>query len=76
MTKEQLNSLTEDEQAMLWHIVNEIKPSSMEGATLEFEVFTSIKPHVLTRRVKSVEPQISDVGKEVYAGLKTKLSIE
>lgn len=76
MTKEQLNSLTDDELAMLWYMVNHIQPTVITGQEVEVEVFTSIRHPFLVRRIKAVENLVSDAGKEVYSSLKTKLGIE
>lgn len=76
MTTEQLRSLTEDEQAMLWYMVNKVQPTVIADQELNFELFTSIRHPLLVHRIKSLENLVSDAGKEVYIGLKAKLGIE
>lgn len=76
MNLEQLQSLNDDEISMLWYIVNEIKPSVIDGVILEPELFPSIRHPFIVHRIKSVESKISDTGKEIYVGLKSKLNIE
>lgn len=76
MTKEQLHSLTEDEQAMLWYMVNKVEPTVIAGQELDVDLFTSIRHPLLVRRIKSLENLVSEAGKEVYIGLKTKIGIE
>lgn len=75
MTLEQLNSLNEDEVAMLWYIVNKLNTPVLPGVELEPNLFPSIRKPFLIHRIIKAEESIVDTAKPIYAELKTKLGI-
>jgi hypothetical protein len=76
MTLEQLHSLTEDETAMLWFMVNKVYKPAIVGVEMEPSIFTSIKHRWLTHRVIQLKDNIKEEHVPIYESLKNKLGIE
>jgi len=70
-----LESLTEDELAMLWFCVNKINPPILNGIELEPSVFVAIKHKKLMDRLLNCAQFIKDEHRAVYAGLVNKLKV-
>ena len=51
MTRDQLKSLSDDETAMLWGIVNIVNPPVMAGYQMDPSLFPSINRKMLMDRV-------------------------
>ena len=73
MKLEQLRSLTEDETAMLWGIVNLATPPVIAGYQMDPELFTSIKDEKLKQRVNQFDKYVKPEYSELYNSLKAKL---
>lgn len=73
MKLEHLESLTEDELAMLWFCINKINPPVLSGVELEPSLFTSIKHKKLMDRVLQCAQYIKEEHKSIYVGLINKL---
>ena len=73
MTIEQLKSLTEDETAMLWGIVNMGVPPVIQGVQMEPSLFVSIKDHKLKDRVLQFDKYVKPEYSSLYQSLKAKL---
>ena len=73
MTLEQLHSLTEDEVAMLWGIVNMGNPPVIAGYQMEPVLFPSIKDHKLRERVNQFDKYVKPEYIGIYTSLRSKL---
>ena len=73
MRLEQLYSLTEDETAMLWGIVNLSTPPVISAYQMEVELFTAIKDEKLKQRVNQFDKYVKPEYIELYNSLKAKL---
>jgi hypothetical protein len=73
MRLEQLYSLTEDETAMLWGIVNLATPPVINAYQMEVELFTAIKDEKLKQRVNQFDKYVKPEYIELYNSLKAKL---
>lgn len=73
MTLNQLHSLTEDEVAMLWGVVNMGNPPVLTGQQMEPELFPFIKDHKLKERVIQFDKYVKPEYIELYNSLKSKL---
>ena len=73
MTLEQLHSLTEDEVAMLWGMINIGTPPVISGQQLEPHLFPFIKNHKLRDRIIQFDKYIKPEYSGVYNSLKSKL---
>ena len=73
MRLEQLYSLTEDETAMLWGIVNLATPPVISAYQMEVELFTAIKDEKLKQRVNQFDKYVKPEYSELYNSLKAKL---
>lgn len=73
MTLEQLHSLSEDEVAMLWGIINMGNPPVLAGQELESSLFPFIKDHKLKDRVIQFDKYVKPEYIELYNSLKSKL---
>ena len=73
MRLEQLRSLTEDETAMLWGIVNLGVPPVIAGYHMDPELFPSIKDEKLKQRVNQFDKYVKPEYIEIYNSLKLKL---
>ena len=75
MTLEQLNSLDDDEMAILWFAVNKTTPPVLAGFELEPSVFCAIKPQAILNRVEQIEMAIKEEHKLIYNSLRQKLNM-
>lgn len=75
MRLEELNSLNDDELAMLWYAVNKVNPPVLAGVELEPSVFFSIKPQAIHQRIDQLEPAVKDEHRAVYDSLRQKLNM-
>jgi hypothetical protein len=75
MKLDHLDSLTEDELAMLWFCVNKINPPVLSGVELEPEVFTSIKHKRLMDRLLQCAQYIKEEHHSIFTGLVAKLKV-
>ena len=75
MTKEQLNSLTEDELSMLWFIINKINPTILKDIEMEPVLFTSINHKKLVDRVMRCKVHVKNEHMSVFDVLMSKLTI-
>jgi hypothetical protein len=73
MTIEQLKSLTEDEQAMLWGCVNVIEPKLMKTYDVDVHLCTSIKHIKLMNRLLNCKLKIKEDYHAIYDSLIAKL---
>jgi len=73
MRIEQLRSLTEDETAMLWGIVNLGIPPVIAGVQMDPELFPSIRDDKLKQRVNQFDKYVKPEYSELYNSLKSKL---
>ena len=75
MKLEQLESLTEDELAMLWFCINKVNPPVISGIELEPSVFVAIKHKKLMDRILQCAQHVKDEHRSVFAGLVNKLKV-
>ena len=75
MKLDHLDSLTEDELAILWYCINKIEPPVLSGIELEPEVFTSIKHKKLMDQLLQCGQHIKEEYHSVFAGLINKLKV-
>lgn len=75
MTLDQLNSLNDDELAMLWYAINKMQPPALAGVELDVSLFCAVKADAINNRVMQLESAIKDEHKEIYTSLKQKLGI-
>ena len=73
MKLEQLRSLTEDEIAMLWGIINLGTPPVIAGYHMDPELFPFIKDEKLKQRVIQFDKYVKPEYIELYNSLKSKL---
>jgi hypothetical protein len=73
MTIEQLKSLSEDEVAMLWGMINLGNPPVIKGVHMEPSLFPSIKNEMLKHRVLQFDKYVKPEYSEIYNSLKNKL---
>ncbi len=74
VTLHQLNSLTDDEIAVVLYIVNCLEPKILPYE-LGPRLLCSIKHHKLCERVVKSEPFINELGMPILVSLKSKLGI-
>jgi hypothetical protein len=75
MKLDHLQSLTEDELAMLWFCINKIDPPVVSGVELEPVLFTSIKHKRLMDRVLQCAQHVKEEHHAVFSGLVAKLKV-
>lgn len=75
MKLDHLDSLTEDELAILWYCINKTEPPVLSGIELEPEVFTSIKHKKLMDRLLQCGQHVKEEYYSVFAGLINKLKV-
>ena len=75
MTRNQLKSLTDDETAMLWGIVNLVNPTVMQGVQMEPSLFPSINHKMLMDRVMQFKKFLKQEHYEIFDGLVNKLKV-
>lgn len=75
MKLDHLDSLTEDELAILWYCINKIEPTIIKGIELEPELFTSITHKALMNRLTNCRIQIKEEHHQVFDGLVAKLRV-
>lgn len=73
MTRDQLKSLTDDETAMLWGIVNLVNPPVMQGVQMEPSLFPSINHKMLIDRIMKCKKFLKQEHHEIFDGLVNKL---
>lgn len=73
MKLEQLRSLTEDEIAMLWGIINLATPPVISSYQMDPELFPFIKDEKLKQRVNQFDKYVKPEYSELYNSLKSKL---
>lgn len=75
MKLQQLESLTEDELAMLWFILNKVNPPVIAGFELEPSLFVSIKHRRLMDRILQCAQHVKEEHHAVFTGLVNKLKV-
>lgn len=75
MTRNQLKSLTFDETAMLWGIVNIVNPPVMAGYQMDPSLFPSINHKVLMDRVMQCKKYLKEEHQVIFDGLVNKLKV-
>jgi hypothetical protein len=75
MRIEQLNSLTEDELAMLWGFVNIVKPVIIQNVELDPSLFTSINHRKLMDRLINSKKLLKEEHHPIFDGLVNKLRL-
>jgi hypothetical protein len=75
MKIEQLNSLTEDELAMLWGCINVVKPTILQNVELETQLFTSINHKKLMNRLLDSKKLLKEEHHAIFDGLVNKLRV-
>ena len=75
MTRDQLKSLTYDETAMLWGIVNLVNPPVMQGVHMEPSLFPSINHKMLMDRTMQCRKFLKQEHCEIFDGLVNKLKV-
>lgn len=75
MTKNQLKSLTDDEVAMLWGIVNIVNPTVIKGIHMEPSLFPSINHKMLMDRVMQCRKYLKEEHQVIFDGLVNKLKV-
>lgn len=75
MTRNQLKSLTDDEIAMLWGIVNLVNPPVMQGVQMDPSLFPSINHKMLMDRVMQCKKFLKQEHYEIFDGLVNKLKV-
>jgi hypothetical protein len=73
MKIEQLNSLNDDELAMLWAFVNKVNPPVIEGMELDYKLFTAIKHKKLLERVMQCKQYIKNEYHKVFDDMIAKI---
>lgn len=72
LQREKIKSLTEDELAMLWGIINELHPKILT-CNLDISIFPSIKYRFLMHRLGHAAAHIKPEFKEIYDNLLMKM---
>lgn len=75
MRKEQLESLSDDELAILWIAINKTNPPILGGLEMEPELFCYVKHVAILRRIDNMETSFKEKHKEVIDRLLQKLTI-
>jgi len=75
MKLDHLESLTEDELAMLWFCINKVNPSVIAGVELEPSLFVSIRHKKLMDRILQCAQHVKEEHQSVFAGLVNKLKV-
>jgi hypothetical protein len=75
MKIEELNSLNDDELAMLWYIVNKLENPPFKAHEVDAELFIYIQHQKLVDRIRKSEDKIKEEYKHIYSSLKAKLRI-
>ncbi len=75
MTRNQLKSLTFDEMAMLWGIVNIVNPPVMAGYQMDPSLFPSINHKMLMDRVMQCKKFLKEENQVIFDGLVNKLKV-
>lgn len=73
MTLEELQSLNEDETAMLWFMVNKIGRPAIYGIELEPSLFPSISRYWLAEKILASKDSVKPEHMFVYESLTSKL---
>jgi hypothetical protein len=73
MTLEELQSLNEDETAMLWYMVNKIGRPAIYGIELEPSVFPSISRFWLAEKILASKDSVKPEHLPIYESLTSKL---
>ena len=75
MKLEHLDSLTEDELAILWYCINKVNPPVLADIELEPELFIAIKHRKLMYRLLQCGQHVKEEYHSVFAGLINKLKV-
>lgn len=75
MKLDHLQSLTEDELAILWFCINKINPPVLSGSELEPSLFVAIKHKKLMDRLLQCGQYIKEEHHSLFAGLLNKLKV-
>jgi hypothetical protein len=75
MKLEHLDSLTEDELAILWFCINKVNPPVLADIELEPELFIAIKHRKLMDRLLQCGQHVKEEYHSVFAGLINKLKV-
>jgi hypothetical protein len=75
MKLEHLDSLTEDELAILWYCINKVNPPVLADIELEPELFIAIKHRKLMDRLLQCGQHVKEEYHSVFAGLINKLKV-
>lgn len=75
MTINQLESLNDDELAMLWFCINKVNPPILKEIELEPVLFTSINHKKLMNRLNQCKVHVKAEHQQVYDGLMGKLNV-
>jgi len=73
MTLEELQSLNDDETAMLWFMVNKIGRPAIYGIELEPSSFPSIRRHWLIEKILASKDYVKPEHLPIYESLTSKL---
>lgn len=74
MTIQQLNSLTDDELAILWGCINRVHPPVIEGIDLNYKLFTAIKHKKLIERVLACKQHIKEEHIKIFDDMLSKIN--
>jgi len=72
LQRKKIKSLTEDELAMLWGIINEMHPKILT-CNIDISIFPSIKHRFLIHRLECAAAHIKPEFKEIYDNLLRKM---
>ena len=75
MRLEQLNSLSDDELALLWGCINLVEPKIMQLCELEPSSFPSINHRKLMNRLINCKTRIKEEHHPLFDGLLNKLRL-
>jgi len=79
---DEINSLSEDESFMLlylcnvWAPIRPPMPSEDDPHPITLNLIRYVKRNAITDRIKQAEPIVKEEYREIYNGLKTKLSVQ
>lgn len=75
MRREHLESLTDDELALLWGCINIVEPTVIQNVQLEPQLFTSINHRKLMDRLTNCKLKIKEEHHPLLDGLLNKLRV-
>ena len=74
MRREQLESLSVDELAMLWIALNKTAPPILGGLEIEPELFCAVNHVAILRRIDNIDSNLKEKHNELIESLKQKLA--